>query len=59
MFLLAEILVAGTVAMTIPSSFAIKFGDSFGNEYKKHGSNVNIQKVKCNNIIINGVDKSH
>ena len=68
MFLLAGILFAGTISMTIPKSFAQGFNDnlgsddfavSFPNDHKKQGSDVNIQKVKCNNIIINGVEKSH
>lgn len=59
MFLLAAILVIGTISISISSSFANGFGDSFANDYKKKGSSVNIQKVKCKNTIINGEDKSH
>ncbi|MDR4511075.1 MAG: hypothetical protein MRJ93_05145 [Nitrososphaeraceae archaeon] len=62
MFLLAAVLVTGTISMTIPSSFAApvyySYDDSYANDYKKKGTNVNIQKAKCTNIIINGVDKS-
>ncbi|MDR4512422.1 MAG: hypothetical protein MRJ93_12045 [Nitrososphaeraceae archaeon] len=71
MFLLAGILVAGTISTMIPTSFAQSqyryvpqqeytgYENSYGNGYdKKQGSDVNIQKVKCNNIIINGVEKS-
>jgi hypothetical protein len=44
MFLLAAVLVAGIISMTIPSSFA--------------QSGVNIQKIKCinSNVNVNGVD---
>ncbi|MDR4510079.1 MAG: hypothetical protein MRJ93_00035 [Nitrososphaeraceae archaeon] len=68
MFLLAAILVAGTISMTVPASFAQPYygqqqykgyEDSYGKDYdKKKASEVNIQKVKCNNIIVNGVDKA-
>ena len=68
MFLLVAILVAGTISITIPKSIAQGLNDNLGgddfamtfpNDHKKQGSNVNIQKAKCTNIIINGLDKSH
>lgn len=62
MFLLAAVLVAGTISMTIPSSFALPyvpdFKDPYTKDHKKKAADVNNQKVKCsNNIVnINGVD---
>ena len=62
MFLLAAILVAGTISMTIPKSFALDFGNSFGNDHNKYSKSANIQEIKCVNVNvnINGVDfKNH
>ncbi|MDR4512263.1 MAG: hypothetical protein MRJ93_11235 [Nitrososphaeraceae archaeon] len=72
MLLVGAILVAGTISTMIPAtSFAQSqytyvpqqeytgYENSYGNGYdKKQATDLNIQKVKCNNIIINGVDKS-
>jgi len=58
MFLLAAIMVAGTISMTIPKSFALDFQESFANDYKKDPKSTNVQEIKCinSNININGVD---
>ncbi|MDR4511098.1 MAG: hypothetical protein MRJ93_05265 [Nitrososphaeraceae archaeon] len=67
-FLIATILMFGTtISMGIPASFAEpqynydknQPYNSYGKDYdKKKSSEVNLQKVKCNNIIINGVDSA-
>jgi len=67
---LAIVLVAGTISTIVPTTtFAQSqynnvpqqenkgYEDSYGKDYdKKKSSGLNLQKVKCNNIIINGVD---
>ncbi|MDR4510999.1 MAG: hypothetical protein MRJ93_04760 [Nitrososphaeraceae archaeon] len=56
-FLIATILVFGTtVSMGISTSFAQSYEDSYGKDQKT--SNLNLQKVNCNNIIKNGVDSA-
>ncbi|MFB5600796.1 MAG: hypothetical protein ACE5SW_11300 [Nitrososphaeraceae archaeon] len=62
MFLLAAVLVAGTISMTIPSSFAQPYApDPYADPYameKPHPKSVNVQKINCHNsnTNINGVD---
>ncbi|MFB5598977.1 MAG: hypothetical protein ACE5SW_01950 [Nitrososphaeraceae archaeon] len=60
MFLLAAVLVAGTISMTIPSSFAQYYEDPYADPYAKDHkkASVNIQKINCHNsnTNINGVD---
>lgn len=54
---LSAILIAGTLSMMIPTTtFAQSYEDSNGKDQKS--TDLNIQKVKCNNIILNGVDDS-
>ncbi|MDR4511074.1 MAG: hypothetical protein MRJ93_05140 [Nitrososphaeraceae archaeon] len=55
-FLIVTILVFGTtISMGIPTSFAQAYEDSYAKDKKT--SSLNKQKVNCNNIIINGVDR--
>jgi hypothetical protein len=55
--LFSAILIAGTILTMIPAAtVAQSYEDSYGKDQKS--SNVNIQKVKCNNIIINGLDSA-
>ena len=68
---LAAVLVAGTLAITISSSFALPYipyfadpyaknpySDPYAKDHKKKASDVNVQKIKCvnENTNINGVD---
>jgi len=53
---LAIMLVAGTISIMIPTTFGQSYKDPYAKDQKKKSSDVNFQKVKCNNIIINGVD---
>jgi hypothetical protein len=63
MFLLAAVLVAGTISMVIPSSFAQPYApdpyakDPYAME-KPQPKNVNVQKINCinSNVNVNGVD---
>ena len=63
-FLIGAVLVFGTtISMGIPASFAQPeykgYEESYGKDYdKKKASSLNLQKVKCNNIILNGLDSS-
>ena len=54
---LAVVLVAGTISTMIPTT---TFAQSYDGPYAKDqkSSKVNIQKVNCNNIIINGIDSA-
>jgi len=53
---LAIVLVTGTISTMIPT----KFGQSFEDRYAKgkKSSDVNLKKVNCNNVIINGLDSA-
>lgn len=53
---LAIVLVAGTISIMIPATFAQSYKDPYAKDQNKKSWDVNFQKVKCNNIIINGVD---
>ncbi|MFB5600262.1 MAG: hypothetical protein ACE5SW_08565 [Nitrososphaeraceae archaeon] len=55
MFLLAAVLVVGTISMTIPSSFAQSYAPD---PYAPDPKSVNVQKIKCvnSNVNVNGVD---
>ncbi|MFB5600918.1 MAG: hypothetical protein ACE5SW_11920 [Nitrososphaeraceae archaeon] len=61
-FIMAAVLVAGTISMIIPSSFAQSYEDPYAkdpyaNDNKK-STDVNIQKIKCinENTNVNGID---
>jgi hypothetical protein len=63
MFLLAAVLVAGTISMTIPSSFAQQYyPDAYAQDpyamEKPQPKSVSIQKINCvnSNVNVNGVD---
>jgi hypothetical protein len=63
LFLLAAVLVAGTISMVIPSSFAQPYApDPYAQDpyvmEKPHPTSVNVQKINCHNsnVNVNGLD---
>ncbi|MFB5600917.1 MAG: hypothetical protein ACE5SW_11915 [Nitrososphaeraceae archaeon] len=59
---LAAVLVAGTISMIVPSSFAQSYEDPYAQDPyakdQKKSTSVNVQKIKCvnENLNVNGVE---
>lgn len=63
MFIMVAVLVAGTISMVIPTSFAESYDqkfnkDPYAKDHYKKSSGVSVQKIKCVNfnVNLNGID---